>query len=74
VEGRVSLHKEIRKLKSAGRTIIMATHDMAEVEALCDKLAILKDGKINDQGSHEVLLKKNKEYKKLYEAELKTNN
>jgi ABC-2 type transport system ATP-binding protein len=46
VEGRVSLHDEIRKLKKSGKTIIMASHDMAEVESLCDRIAILKDGKI----------------------------
>jgi ABC-type multidrug transport system, ATPase component len=46
VEGRVSLHSQIRKLKEQGKTIIMASHDMAEVESLCDRIAILKDGKI----------------------------
>lgn len=46
IEGRVSLHEEIRRLKKAGKTIIMASHDMAEVETLCDRLAILKDGEI----------------------------
>jgi len=46
VEGRVSLHSEIRKLKAAGKTIIMASHDMAEVESLCDRIAIMKEGKI----------------------------
>lgn len=46
VEGRVSLHDEIRKLKNSGKTIIMASHDMAEVESLCDRIAILKDGEI----------------------------
>lgn len=46
VEGRVSLHDEIRLMKSQGKTIIMASHDMAEVEELCDRIAILKDGDI----------------------------
>ncbi|MFO1441978.1 ABC transporter ATP-binding protein [Bacillus sp. Bva_UNVM-123] len=46
VEGRVSLHDEIRLLKSQGKTIIMASHDMAEVEELCNRIAILKDGEI----------------------------
>lgn len=46
VEGRVSLHEHIRKLKEQGKTIIMASHDMAEVESLCDRIAILKEGKI----------------------------
>lgn len=51
VEGRVSLHTEIRKLKAQGKTIIMASHDMAEVESLCDRIAILKDGKIAFTGT-----------------------
>ncbi|HPN61248.1 MAG TPA: ABC transporter ATP-binding protein [Bacilli bacterium] len=46
VEGRISLHSQIRKLKEQGKTIIMASHDMAEVESLSDRVAILKDGKI----------------------------
>ncbi|WP_440895600.1 ABC transporter ATP-binding protein [Amphibacillus sp. Q70] len=46
VEARVSLHKEIRKLKQKGVTIILASHDMAEVEALCDRVAILVEGRI----------------------------
>lgn len=46
VEGRISLHDQIRKLKAQGKTIILASHDMAEVESLCDRIAILNDGKI----------------------------
>ena len=46
VEGRISLHEEIKKLKEQGKTIIIASHDMAEVEALCDRVAIIKDGNI----------------------------
>lgn len=46
VEGRISLHDKIRKLKAQGKTIILASHDMAEVESLCDRIAILNDGNI----------------------------
>lgn len=46
VEGRVLIHEEIRKLKHHGKTIVLASHDMAEVESLCDRIAILKNGKI----------------------------
>lgn len=46
VEGRVALHEEIKRLKKDGKTIIIASHDMAEVETLCDRIAILKDGEI----------------------------
>ena len=44
VEGRISLHEQIRRLKTQGKTIILASHDMAEVESLCDRIAILSSG------------------------------
>jgi ABC-2 type transport system ATP-binding protein len=46
VEGKVALHDQIKKLKSMGKTILLSSHDMAEVESLCDRIAILKNGKI----------------------------
>ncbi len=46
VEGRLSLHEQIRQLKAAGKTIVLASHDMAEVENLCDRIAILSGGRI----------------------------
>ncbi len=46
VEGRIALHDQIRKLKAQGKTIILASHDMTEVESLCDRIAILNDGNI----------------------------
>jgi ABC-2 type transport system ATP-binding protein len=51
VEGRHALHKEIKRLKAEGVSILIATHDMAEAESLCDTIAILKDGKIVRKGS-----------------------
>ncbi len=55
VEGRILLHDEIRKLSKRGKTIIMASHDMAEVESLCNRIAILRDGKIAFVGTPEEL-------------------
>ena len=46
VEGRLSLHEQIRELRRIGKTIILASHDMAEVETLCDRIAILNNGNI----------------------------
>ncbi len=46
VEGRLALHSNIRELKRAGKTAILASHDMAEIEALCDRVAILSGGRI----------------------------
>ena len=51
VEGRISLHKYIRTLKGKGKTILLASHDMAEVENLCDSIAILKEGLIAFTGT-----------------------
>lgn len=55
VEGRISLHEQIRQLKAMGKTIILASHDMAEVENLCDRIAILSGGRIAFIGTVEQL-------------------
>ena len=55
VEGQISLHEQIRQLKSIGKTIILSSHDMAEVENLCDRIAILSGGKIAFIGTVEQL-------------------
>lgn len=55
VEARIFLHSEIRKLREQGKTIIMASHDMAEVESLCDRIAIIRDGNIAFLGTAEEL-------------------
>nr|HML48589.1 ABC transporter ATP-binding protein [Clostridia bacterium] len=51
VEGRNALHAEIRRLNGEGVSILMATHDMAEAEALCHHIAILRDGVIARTGT-----------------------
>ena len=44
VRSRQELHEHIRRLKAQGKTIVLASHDMAEIELLCDRIGILKDG------------------------------
>jgi ABC-2 type transport system ATP-binding protein len=46
VASRVELHDLMRELQSAGTTIVMATHDMAEAEEMSDRVAILLKGKL----------------------------
>ena len=58
VEGRISLHNEIRKLNQNGTTIILSSHDMAEVEALCTRIAILNNGVISFIGTTDELASK----------------
>lgn len=53
VQGRSALHSAIRELKAAGVTLLLATHDMAEAEALCDRIAILLNGRLAVLGTPE---------------------
>jgi ABC-2 type transport system ATP-binding protein len=46
VSARIELHAMIEGLRSAGTTLLLATHDMAEAEKLADRVAILVRGRI----------------------------
>jgi ABC-2 type transport system ATP-binding protein len=54
----------IRNLKHKGRTIIYASHDIEEMEMMCDRIAIINKGKILKHDSIENMRKEN-EGKKL---------
>ena len=51
VPSRVELHNLMRELQTAGTTIVLATHDMAEAEETADRVAILLRGRIAATGS-----------------------
>jgi ABC-2 type transport system ATP-binding protein len=51
VQSRVDLHALVRGLRDKGATMILASHDMAEVEKLADRAAILLRGEIAAVGS-----------------------
>ncbi len=51
VASRSELHLAIQELSAAGRTVLLATHDMAEAEQLTDRVAILLRGRIVATGS-----------------------
>lgn len=46
IQGRAKLHSEILKLKGEGKTLILSSHDVAEIEELCDTIGIIKNGRI----------------------------
>lgn len=70
VEGRISLHEQIRRFKEQGKTMLLASHDMAEVESLCDRIAILAGGSIAFIGTVEEL---NERVGKHYHILIKTD-
>lgn len=52
---RAEVHRMLAELKAAGTTIFLTTHDMAEADAVCDRLAILNEGRIVAEGAPESL-------------------
>ncbi len=56
VELRRSLWDQIRKLKEAGTTILLTTHYLEEAEQLCDRIAILREGRLVANDTKEKLL------------------
>lgn len=51
VATRATLHEMMRELREEGATIVLSTHDMAEAEALADRVAILLQGRIAAAGT-----------------------
>lgn len=43
--------KHIRELKKQGKTVLLSSHILEEVEALCDKVTIIREGKTVETGS-----------------------
>ena len=41
----------IREAKERGQAVFLSSHILSEVEALCDRVGILKEGKLVDQGT-----------------------
>lgn len=47
--------EEIRKFKNSGKSVLLSSHILSEVEKLCDQISIIKDGKIIESGKLEDL-------------------
>ena len=63
------LREVIRNLQSEEKTILLTTHYMFEADALCQRLAVIKDGRIIASGSPETL-KQNVQDLSVVEVEL----
>jgi ABC-2 type transport system ATP-binding protein len=50
-QSRRQLWDVIRDLRDRGRTVVLTTHNMDEAERLCDRVAIIDQGRIIAQGS-----------------------
>jgi len=41
-----SAHRLFKELKAEGKTIFLSSHDLAEVQAVCDRIGIIKEGRM----------------------------
>ena len=41
-----SAHRILKELKAEGKTIFLSSHDLAEVQAVCDRIGIIKEGRM----------------------------
>jgi len=53
---RLEFSRILRELKVRGKTILVSSHLLSEVEAICDRVAILKDGVVARTGRLDELL------------------
>ena len=48
--GRMKVREIIQRLKSEGKTVFFSSHELGEVETICDRVAILHQGELKVEG------------------------
>ncbi|HTG43164.1 MAG TPA: ABC transporter ATP-binding protein [Verrucomicrobiae bacterium] len=54
--GRMKVRAIIERLKNEGKTVFFSSHELGEVETICDRVAILYQGEVKETGSVHALL------------------
>ena len=54
--GRMKVRQIIQRLKDEGKTVFFSSHDLGEVETVCDRVGILFNGHLKESGSVSSLL------------------
>lgn len=49
--GRMEVRNVCRELAAAGKTVFINSHILAEIELICDRIALMKSGRIIEQGT-----------------------
>jgi len=55
--GRKDVRDLIFALRGEGRTVLFSTHILSDVEAICDRIGIIAEGRLTDCGTLSTLLK-----------------
>ncbi|HWQ91344.1 MAG TPA: ABC transporter ATP-binding protein [Clostridia bacterium] len=58
--GRMKVREIIQRLKSEGKTVFFSSHELGEVETVCDRVAIINQGQLKVQGSVADLVREHK--------------
>lgn len=66
VEQRYELWKYLRELNENGKTIILTSHYLEEIQALCNDIAIINNGKIVAEGTKEEFMRDGKSVEETY--------
>jgi ABC-2 type transport system ATP-binding protein len=53
--GRMKVRDIIQRLRNDGKTVFFSSHELGEVETVCDRVAILHQGELKVEGSVEEL-------------------
>jgi ABC-2 type transport system ATP-binding protein len=56
--GRMKVREIIQRLKGEGKTVFFSSHELGEVETICDRVAILHAGELREIGRVEDLVRK----------------
>lgn len=48
--GRMKVREIIQRLKSEGKTVFFSSHELGEVETICDRVAIISQGELKAEG------------------------
>jgi ABC-2 type transport system ATP-binding protein len=56
--GRMKVRHIIQRLKDEGKTVFFSSHELGEVETICDRVAIINQGELMEEGSVTALAEK----------------
>ena len=56
--GRMKVREIIQRLKNEGKTVFFSSHELGEVETICDRVAIINEGQLKVEGSVAELVEK----------------
>jgi ABC-2 type transport system ATP-binding protein len=58
--GRMKVREIIQRLKNEGKTVFFSSHELGEVETVCDRVAIINQGELKTEGRVADLIEKHK--------------